>query len=249
MQLQTGEYQKLQVRQYPQRTLRETAEGRYWKQFRGTTALQQVSESAARWTASISSAALLQLNARADRRRHSHRLCAGVPLQLCGHELHPGEAWSVNAIRTPPLKSHYVLWDASRRPYPCGMQVLLYNGRTQQLERQVTRFKDIAYSGCYRVDGRLLTAGGENGIVQVRDGRQHDVGLVLHLAIHRVLGPHVRPRNALVVDSEFCVYEQVFDVGSRAVLRQLKGHQRPVHVARFSPDKLHVLSGGDDATV
>ena len=47
------------------------------------------------------------------------------------------------------------------------MQVLLYNGRTQQLERQVTRFKDIAYSGCYRVDGRLLTAGGENGIVQV----------------------------------------------------------------------------------
>lgn len=38
-------------------------------------------------------------------------------------------------------------------------------------------------------------------------------------------------------------------MGSRAVLRQLKGHQRPVHVARFSPDKLHVLSGGDDATV
>lgn len=42
---------------------------------------------------------------------------------------------------------------------------------------------------------------------------------------------------------------QVFDVGSRAVLRQLKGHQRPVHVARFSSDKLHALSGGDDATV
>lgn len=45
--------------------------------------------------------------------------------------------------------------------------MLLYNGRTQQLERQVTRFKDIAYSGSYRVDGRLLTAGGETGIVQV----------------------------------------------------------------------------------
>lgn len=42
MELQTGEYQKLQIRQYPQRTLRETAEGRYWKQFRGTKALQQV---------------------------------------------------------------------------------------------------------------------------------------------------------------------------------------------------------------
>ena len=33
------------------------------------------------------------------------------------------------------------------------------------------------------------------------------------------------------------------------MLRQLKGHARPVHVARFSPDKVHVLSGGDDVTV
>ena len=42
---------------------------------------------------------------------------------------------------------------------------------------------------------------------------------------------------------------QVFQTSSRAVLRQFKAHQRPVHVARFSPDKLHVLSGSDDATV
>ncbi len=47
-------------------------------------------------------------------------------------------------------------------------QVLLYNGRTNTLERQITRFKDIAYSGCYRSDARLLVAGGENGIVQVQ---------------------------------------------------------------------------------
>jgi WD40 repeat protein len=42
---------------------------------------------------------------------------------------------------------------------------------------------------------------------------------------------------------------QVFQTSSRAVLRQLKAHQRPVHVARFSPDKLHVVSASDDATV
>ncbi len=40
---------------------------------------------------------------------------------------------------------------------------------------------------------------------------------------------------------------QVFDANSRGLLRQLKGHQRPVHVTRFAPDKLHLLSGGDDA--
>jgi U3 small nucleolar RNA-associated protein 15 len=42
---------------------------------------------------------------------------------------------------------------------------------------------------------------------------------------------------------------QVFDSGSRALLRQLKGHKAPVHVARFAADQLHVLSGGDDGVV
>ena len=44
-------------------------------------------------------------------------------------------------------------------------------------------------------------------------------------------------------------FVQVFDSGSRAVLRQFQGHKRAVHVTRFAPDKLHVLSGGDDVTV
>lgn len=42
---------------------------------------------------------------------------------------------------------------------------------------------------------------------------------------------------------------QVFDTSSRALLRQFKGHRQPVHIARFGPDKLHVLSASDDATV
>lgn len=140
-------------------------------------------------------------------------------------------------------------------------QVLLYNGRTQQLERQITRFKDIAYSGCYRVDGRLLTAGGESGIVQVpptgtavanTSGVRHVMSVPRTAkALHELRGNAKQAginRGRQHCQERFTC-EQVFDVGSRAVLRQLKGHQRPVHVARFSPDKLHVLSGGDDATV
>lgn len=42
---------------------------------------------------------------------------------------------------------------------------------------------------------------------------------------------------------------QIFDSGSRALLRQLKAHKAPVHVARFAADQLHVLSGGDDGMV
>lgn len=41
---------------------------------------------------------------------------------------------------------------------------------------------------------------------------------------------------------------QVFDPQKQTLLRQLRGHQRPVHTTRFAPDKMHVLSGSDDAT-
>jgi WD40 repeat protein len=42
---------------------------------------------------------------------------------------------------------------------------------------------------------------------------------------------------------------QVFDAGSRTLLRQFKAHKAPVHVARFALGQLHVLSGGDDGQV
>jgi WD40 repeat protein len=55
------------------------------------------------------------------------------------------------------------------------------------------------------------------------------------------------PRPPMTTRTHACA--QVFDAGSRTVLRQLKAHKRPTHVARFSPDRLHVLSGSDDVTV
>ena len=42
MDYDAGEYQKLAVRQYPPRALRETAEGRYWRQFKAPVVAQQV---------------------------------------------------------------------------------------------------------------------------------------------------------------------------------------------------------------
>ena len=42
---------------------------------------------------------------------------------------------------------------------------------------------------------------------------------------------------------------QVFDLASRAVLRQFRTHARPTHSAAFSPDKTHLASASDDTTV
>jgi U3 small nucleolar RNA-associated protein 15 len=42
---------------------------------------------------------------------------------------------------------------------------------------------------------------------------------------------------------------QVFDLNSRNILRQYRGHARPTHACLFTPSKLQVLTGSDDATV
>ena len=45
------------------------------------------------------------------------------------------------------------------------------------------------------------------------------------------------------------LYCKVFDTGSRTLLRRLDGHPKPVHVTKFGADRIHILSGGDDAVV
>lgn len=51
----------------------------------------------------------------------------------------------------------------------CCPQVIAYDALSCSVRRTFSRFKDKAYSGCFRGDGRLLVAGGEEGIVQVRE--------------------------------------------------------------------------------
>ncbi len=64
------------------------------------------------------------------------------------------------------------------------LQVQVYSGTTNQVTKTISRFREAAYSGCFRDDGKLLAAGTEDGVVKV------------------------------------------FDVSSRAILRQCRGHRK-----------------------
>ena len=46
-------------------------------------------------------------------------------------------------------------------------RVIIFDARTRRPLTTLSRFKDKAYSGTFRGDGRLLVAGGETGHVQV----------------------------------------------------------------------------------
>ncbi|GFR40760.1 hypothetical protein Agub_g1372, partial [Astrephomene gubernaculifera] len=151
MEYEPAEYQKLQIRQYAPRSIRETAEGKYWRRFKAPIIAKQFG--------------------------------------------------AVSHIDFCPQYPYNLAVTASTR-------VILYNGLAPaKVGRTLSRFRDIAYSGCFRSDGKLVVAGGQDGVVQV------------------------------------------FDANSRSVLRQFKAHKRPTRVARFAPDRLHVLSGSDDVTV
>ena len=85
--------------------------------------------------------------------------------------------------------------------------VHLYDSVTDKVLRSFTRFKDDAFSGRFRKDGKLLVAGDASGAVKV------------------------------------------FDVKSKAMLRQLTRHTMPVHATVWSSCGLKMISGSDDQAV
>ena len=48
------------------------------------------------------------------------------------------------------------------------LQVIIYDARTAKVRRTFARFKDKAYCGNFRQDGKVLLAGGEDGVLQVQ---------------------------------------------------------------------------------
>mmetsp|Transcript_26676 Transcript_26676/g.39635 ORF Transcript_26676/g.39635 Transcript_26676/m.39635 type:complete len:514 (+) Transcript_26676:122-1663(+) len=84
--------------------------------------------------------------------------------------------------------------------------VHLYEG-ADRVQRSYTRFSADAFSGKFRKDGKLLTAGDASGLVKV------------------------------------------FDVPSKSLLRQLKGHSLAVRATVWSYSGLHILSGSDDQSI
>ncbi|KAF9412595.1 snoRNA-binding rRNA-processing protein [Podila epigama] len=86
-------------------------------------------------------------------------------------------------------------------------RVQIYSSKTHQVKKTISRFKDVAYSGTIRADGRLVVAGDATGLIQL------------------------------------------FDIGSRAILRTFRDHRHPVHVTKFSTDKTQIMSASDDKTV
>lgn len=77
------------------------------------------------------------------------------------HPVFVKEYAPVTSVHFSPAKPHRYAVTAATR-------VQIYAPRTQKVTKTISRFKDVARSGCIRGDGKLVLAGDDTGLIQVR---------------------------------------------------------------------------------
>jgi hypothetical protein len=68
----------------------------------------------------------------------------------------------------PITSIHFSTAKPHRYAVTAATRVQVYTPRTQKITRTISRFKDVARSGNIRPDGKLVIAGDDSGLVQVR---------------------------------------------------------------------------------
>ncbi|KAL0949511.1 hypothetical protein HGRIS_009563 [Hohenbuehelia grisea] len=150
----------------------------------------------------------------------------------------------VTSIHFAPSKPHRYAVTAATR-------VQIYAPRTQKVTKTISRFKDVARSGCIRADGKLVVAGDDSGLVQVFD--------INSRAILRTLDSHKQPvhvTNFSALDSTQVIScsddttVKLWDVPSQAAIHTFSDHTDYVRSGQVSPSSPHVIiTGSYDSTV
>ena len=128
----------------------------------------------------------------------------------------------VTDVHFSPTAPHSITAAAS-----AGVHV--YKPKSSSKQKTISRFKDIAYSPQFR--GTTLPC----SLVTLHEHITH-------------LPPLTADGKLLAVGGEQKMV-QVFEMATRSILRQYKGHSKAVHVNRWSADGHSLASGSDDTTV
>lgn len=189
-----GTYLKLPVKRYAPRSIRETAEGRYWRAYKAPSLLNAVAQ--------VTS-------------------------------VHFADAYPFHLAATSSAR------------------VTIYNSQTRRSTRTFARFKDIAYSGVLRDDGRALAVGGQQGAVQLFDMSSRSIlrKFTLHTRAVRAVrfAPHDHGQIASGSDDATV---RIWDVAAGACARRHDGHTDYVRSVAAHPGSAHAwASGSYDHTV
>ncbi|KAF7721902.1 snoRNA-binding rRNA-processing protein [Apophysomyces ossiformis] len=128
--------------------------------------------------------------------------------------------------------------------------VHIYSSKTHQPKKKISRFNDIAYSGSFRNDGKLVVAGDATGLVQVFD--------VNSRAILRTFREHTMPvhvtrfssNNTNVLSASDDRSVRVWDIPSETSVNVFEDHEDYVRSGMFSESNPNlIVTGAYDQTV
>ncbi|KAF9057608.1 WD40 repeat-like protein [Panaeolus papilionaceus] len=160
------------------------------------------------------------------------------------HPVFVKEYAPITSIHFSPAKPHRYAVTAATR-------VQIYAPRTQKVTKTISRFKDIARSGCIREDGKLVVAGDDSGLIQVFD--------VNSRAILRTLDSHKQPVHVTkfstlsptqILSCSDDTTVKLWDVPSQSAITTFHDHTDYVRTGQVAPHNPNlIVTGSYDSTV
>ncbi|KAJ3285149.1 snoRNA-binding rRNA-processing protein [Rhizoclosmatium sp. JEL0117] len=150
---------------------------------------------------------------------------------------------SVTHVEFAPTRPHDFAVTSSTR-------VQIYSCSTHTVKKTLSRFKDVAYSGSFRPDGKMMVAGDAQGTVQIFDlaSRAMLRSFNGHKDTVRVTGFSSNLTQVMSASDDRTV--RIWDIPSETALFVLDEHQDHVRTASISRDNPNIiLSGSYDHTL
>lgn len=149
----------------------------------------------------------------------------------------------IDYIDFSPVEPHYFA-------VTCSVRVQLYNPITKLVTKTYSRFKEAAYGGCFRKDGKLLCVGGEEAVVRLFNISSNSMLRIFSghkAAVHRVSFTTDDLHIASFSDDKTVA---LWDIPSEKQLISFNEHTDYIRAGAVSPVSTDVLlSGGYDKII
>ncbi|KAG7205071.1 hypothetical protein KM043_005449 [Ampulex compressa] len=149
----------------------------------------------------------------------------------------------IDYIDFSPIEPHYFA-------VTCSVRVQVYNPITKLVTKNLSRFKEAAYGGSFRNDGRLLCAGGEESVIRLFDVSTKSLLRLFSghkAAVHRSFFTTDNLHIASFSDDKTVA---VWDIPSEKQIVTFNEHSDYIRAGAISPVSTDILlSGGYDKCI
>ncbi|EIW69973.1 hypothetical protein TREMEDRAFT_43605 [Tremella mesenterica DSM 1558] len=150
---------------------------------------------------------------------------------------------------SPITHIHFCPTRPHRYAVSSSSRVMVYAPKTGKVVKTISRFKDTARSAEFRKDGKLVVAGGDDGLVQVFDVSSRAVLRTFNGHNQPVHVTKFSPHEAQVLSASDDKTLKLWDLSTQSCLTTLSSHTDYIRSAIFHPTSPHLLlSGAYDST-